>query len=88
MGWIVGTAFWGFTLAMVLMGPLVDLIGMKRIIYVAFTLHVAGITTYHICRRILEPFHLNLVYWRRQWQRRSRNKSIITAMYPEEKTKN
>ncbi len=31
VGWIVGTAFWGFTLAMVLIGPLVDLIGMKRI---------------------------------------------------------
>ena len=37
VGWIIGTAFWGFTLAMILGGPLVDIIGMKRIIYVAFT---------------------------------------------------
>ncbi|MCK4751063.1 MAG: hypothetical protein KAT15_28590, partial [Bacteroidales bacterium] len=43
VGWIIGTAFWGFTLAMVVGGPLVDIIGMKRIIYVAFTFHVAGI---------------------------------------------
>jgi MFS family permease len=43
VGWIVGTAFWGFTLAMVLIGPLVDLIGMKRVIYVAFIGHIAGI---------------------------------------------
>ena len=30
VGWIIGTAFWGFTLAMILGGPLVDVIGMKR----------------------------------------------------------
>lgn len=27
VGWIVGTAFWGFTIAMVIFGPLVDIIG-------------------------------------------------------------
>jgi MFS family permease len=32
VGWIVGTAFWGFTLAMVIGGPLVDVIGMNRIL--------------------------------------------------------
>jgi MFS family permease len=34
VGWIVGTAFWGFTLAMFFGGPLVDLIGLGRIITV------------------------------------------------------
>ncbi len=43
VGWIVGTAFWGFTLAMVFGGPLVDIIGMGRIITIAFVFHVAGI---------------------------------------------
>jgi len=43
VGWITGTAFWGFTLAMVFGGPLVDIIGIGRIISIAFFCHVAGI---------------------------------------------
>lgn len=36
-------AFWGFTLAQFIGGPLVDLMGMKRFVRIAFFLHVAGI---------------------------------------------
>lgn len=43
LGWINGTAFWGFTLAMVIGGPLCDLIGLGRIIAIAFVGHVVGI---------------------------------------------
>jgi MFS family permease len=42
-GWVNGTAFWGFTLAMVFGGPLVDAVGLKRIVGVAFIGHAAGI---------------------------------------------
>lgn len=43
LGWIAGTAFWGFTLAMVFGGPLCDVIGMGRLLSAAFVGHVAGI---------------------------------------------
>src|SRR5207245_2397816 len=43
LGWIAGTAFWGFTLAMLIGGSLCDVIGMGRIFAIAFTGHVAGI---------------------------------------------
>lgn len=43
VGVINGTAFWGFTLAMIFGGPLCDLIGMKRIVWFAFVGHLAGI---------------------------------------------
>ena len=43
VGWVAGTAFWGFTLAMIFGGPLVDIIGMKRIIWLAFIGHIIGI---------------------------------------------
>jgi MFS family permease len=43
VGWVNGTAFWGFTLAMVFGGPLVDAIGLNRIIGLAFVGHAAGI---------------------------------------------
>jgi MFS family permease len=36
-------AFWGFTLAQFIGGPLVDLIGMKRFVRIAFFLHAIGI---------------------------------------------
>ena len=36
VGWINGTAFWGFTLAMIFGGPLCDAIGMGRIVKFAF----------------------------------------------------
>lgn len=43
MGWAFGTAFWGFTLAQFVGGPLVDLLGMKRFVWIAFFLHLIGI---------------------------------------------
>ena len=42
-GWVNGTAFWGFTLAMMIGGPLVDALGFKRILGLAFVGHLAGI---------------------------------------------
>lgn len=43
VGWVNGTAFWGFTLAMMFGGPLVDVLGFRRILGVAFVGHAAGI---------------------------------------------
>ncbi|MDI1249930.1 MAG: MFS transporter [Lacunisphaera sp.] len=43
VGWINGTAFWGFTLAMIFGGPLCDAIGLGRIITLAMVGHAAGI---------------------------------------------
>jgi MFS family permease len=42
-GWVNGTAFWGFTLGMIVGGPLVDALGINRIIGVAFVGHLGGI---------------------------------------------
>ncbi len=40
---ITATAFWGFPLAVIIGGFVVDVIGMKRLLIVAFVLHIAGI---------------------------------------------
>lgn len=42
LGWIAGTAFWGFTLSIFIGGQLCDVFGMKRILGLAFIGHVAG----------------------------------------------
>jgi fucose permease len=44
LGLAFGPAFYGFTLAMIIGGPLVDLFGMKRILGLAFGTHAIGIT--------------------------------------------
>ena len=46
VGWVFSPAFWGFTLAMIFGGPLCDVIGMKRLIGIAFVGHVAGVIVY------------------------------------------
>ena len=43
VGLVNGTAFWGFTLAMMFGGPLVDSLGIGRILALAFIGHLAGI---------------------------------------------
>jgi MFS family permease len=43
LGTIAATAFWGFPLAVVIGGFVVDIIGMKRLLIIAFLFHLAGI---------------------------------------------
>lgn len=50
IGWIFSPAFWGFTLAMIFGGPLCDVIGMKRLLIVAFLGHVAGVIIYLVAK--------------------------------------
>lgn len=46
LGWIFSPAFYGFTLAMIFGGPLCDLIGMKKLLIIAFIGHITGVIIY------------------------------------------
>jgi len=46
IGWIFSPAFYGFTLAMIFGGPLCDVLGMKRLLGLAFIGHIAGVIVY------------------------------------------
>jgi len=87
VGWIVGTAFWGFTLAMVLIGPLVDLIGMKRVIYIAFIGHVAGIVLTIVAGGFWSLFFSTLLIGVANGSVEAAANPLITAMYPKDKTR-
>ena len=43
LGTIAATAFWGFPLAVIIGGMVVDIIGMKKLLVIAFLFHLAGI---------------------------------------------
>ena len=58
LGTIAATAFWGFPLAIIVGGMVVDVIGMKKLLIAAFVFHTGGHPVNHFCRRLLEPFYI------------------------------
>jgi MFS family permease len=87
VGWIVGTAFWGFTLAMVFGGPLVDIIGIGRIIAIAFFCHVAGIVLTIIATGFWSLFISTLLIGIANGSVEAACNPLITSMYIDEKTR-
>jgi fucose permease len=87
VGWIVGTAFWGFTLAMVFGGPLVDIIGLGRIIAIAFICHVIGIVLTIIATGFWTLFISTLFIGVANGSVEAACNPLITSMYTDEKTR-
>ncbi len=87
VGWIVGTAFWGFTLAMVFGGPLVDIIGLGRIIAIAFLCHVIGIVLTIVATGFWTLFISTLFIGVANGSVEAACNPLITSMYTDEKTR-
>lgn len=87
VGWIVGTAFWGFTLAMIFGGPLVDIIGLGRIIAIAFICHVTGIVLTIVAGGFWTLFISTLFIGIANGSVEAACNPLITSMYTEEKTR-
>ena len=87
VGWIIGTAFWGFTLAMIFGGPLVDVIGMKTIIYIAFSGHIAGILLTIFASGFWSLFISTLLIGIANGSVEAATNPLIAGMYVEDKTK-
>ncbi len=87
VGWIVGTAFWGFTLAMVFGGPLVDIIGIGRIISIAFICHVAGIVLTIAAGGFWSLFISTLLIGVANGSVEAACNPLITSMYTDQKTR-
>ena len=71
LGWIFSPAFYGFTLAMIFGGPLCDVIGMKRLLVLAFIGHIAGVIVYLVAKDATMLFigtyasALEMEWWKR-----------------------
>ena len=87
VGWIVGTAFWGFTLAMIFGGPLVDVIGLGRIIAIAFFCHLIGIILTIIATGFWTLFISTLFIGIANGSVEAACNPLITSMYTDEKTR-
>lgn len=85
-GWVNGTAFWGFTLAMVFGGPLVDAVGLKRIVGVAFVGHAAGIALTLVAWDFWSLFAGTLLFGVANGSVEAACNPLVAALYPNDQT--
>ena len=83
---ITSTAFWGFPLAVIIGGFLVDIIGMKRLLVFAFLLHLAGILLTIFASGFTALFISTLFIGMGNGTVEAACNPLVTALYPEKKT--
>jgi MFS family permease len=87
MGIVFGTAFWGFTLSMVAGGSLCDFLGMRKLIILAFTGHLAGILLTIFATGFWTLFISTLFVGIANGLIEAACNPLIASLYPGEKTK-
>jgi len=86
LGWIFSPAFWGFTLAMIFGGPLCDILGMKKLVGLAFIGHVAGIVTYLLAKDATMLFVGTVFIGVGNGMVEAACNPLVVSLYPENKT--
>jgi len=86
LGFIFGPAFWGFTLAMVFGGPLADVIGMKRLVALAFIGHIAGAVIYLVAKDPTMLFIGTLFIGIGNGMVEAACNPLVVTLYPDKKT--
>ena len=83
---ITATAFWGFPLAVVIGGVVVDIIGMKRLLVLAFIFHLAGILLTIFAGGFWTLFISTLTIGIANGTVEAACNPLVTTLYPESKT--
>ncbi|RWZ86134.1 MAG: MFS transporter [Hydrotalea sp. AMD] len=90
LGAIAATAFWGFPLAIIFGGIVVDVIGMKRLLILAFVFHLAGIILTIYAGKFGSPyaalFISTLLIGLANGTVEAACNPLITSLYPDNKT--
>ncbi|WP_066220005.1 MFS transporter [Formosa haliotis] len=87
LGYAFAPAFFGFTIAMIIGGPLVDLLGIKKIIWMAFITHALGIVLTLMADSMTSLFIATLCIGIGNGMVEAALNPMIASMYPKEKTK-
>ncbi|MFK8005849.1 MAG: sugar MFS transporter [Saprospiraceae bacterium] len=87
IGWAFTPAFWGFTLAMMIGGPLVDSLGMKKITWLAFITHAVGIVATIFATTQMSLFAATLFIGIGNGMVEAALNPLVASMYPKQKTK-
>jgi len=90
LGTIAATAFWGFPLAVIIGGMVVDIIGMKKLLILAFLFHIAGILLTIFAGKFGNPFWAlfisTLFIGIANGTVEAACNPLVTALYPDNKT--
>lgn len=90
IGSITATAFWGFPLAIIIGGFIVDIIGMKKLLVLAFIFHLAGILLTIFAGSFSSPFWSlflsTLLIGIANGTVEAACNPLVASMYPESKT--
>ncbi|HEY1792904.1 MAG TPA: MFS transporter [Opitutaceae bacterium] len=86
VGWVNGAAFWGFTLAMVIGGPLCDALGLGRIMALAFVGHIVGILVTIFATGFGSLYAGTLIFGIANGSVEAACNPLIATLYPNEKT--
>lgn len=87
IGYAFTPAFFGFTLAMIFGGPLVDLLGIKKITWIAFIAHVIGIIWTIMANSMTSLFLATLFVGIGNGMVEAALNPLVASMYTSEKTK-
>ncbi len=86
VGWIFAPAFWGFTLAMIFGGPLCDIIGMKKLLGIAFICHLVGAVIYLIAKDATMLFIGTVFIGIANGMVEAACNPLVVSLYPDNKT--
>src|SRR6185312_4480605 len=87
MGLVNGTAFWGFTLAVFIGGSLCDILGMSRILTIAFLGHITGIVLTILSTGFWSLFISTLFIGISNGMVEAACNPLVATIYNQEKTK-
>jgi len=86
LGTIAATAFWGFPLAVIIGGMIVDIIGMKRLLEMAFLFHLLGIVLTIFANGFWSLFLSTLMIGIANGTVEAACNPLVAALYPNDKT--
>ena len=86
LGTITATAFWGFPLAVVIGGFIVDAVGMKKLLVMAFIFHLLGIVLTVFAQGYWTLFISTLLIGIANGTVEAACNPLVTTLYPDNKT--
>jgi MFS family permease len=86
LGTITATAFWGFPLAIIIGGFIVDIIGMKNLLVLAFILHLLGIVLTIFAGGYWTLFFSTLLIGIANGTVEAACNPLVASLFPENKT--
>ena len=86
LGTIAATAFWGFPLAIIIGGVIVDIIGMKKLLVAAFVFHLLGILLTIFAGGYWSLFFSTLLVGIANGTVEAACNPLVATLYPDNKT--